>query len=165
MEEQEWWTCQQSLGGSVKTCPSALGLWGRFLRTHPRSAGRFITALLKLQDGLPCKPPYTGLWTSGQVLLQLKECWPCQPFYKGLWIRGRVFLQLHEGMLNLHTSLHRFMNQWPSLPANPRKWPSGEVFKGLWRLVQLIRQQKFQTDEFSLFLCQQLAFLSEKLIL
>ena len=41
----------------------------------------------------------------------------------------------------------------------------GPILKGLRRLVQLIRQQKFKINEFSLFLCQQLAFLSEKLIL
>ena len=44
---EEWSTCQQSSGGPVKTCPSSLGLRplasGRFLPTHPRSAGRFIT--------------------------------------------------------------------------------------------------------------------------
>ena len=35
----------------------------------------------------------------------------------------------------------------------------------LWRLVQLIRQEKLKTNKLSLFLCKQLAFLSEKLIL
>ena len=45
------------------------------------------------------------------------------------------------------------------------KQERGYDLQGLRRIVQLIRQQKFKTNDFFLFLCQQLAFLSEKLIL
>ena len=56
-------TCQQSLGGSVKNCssvlgprasPSSLGPWDRYLLTHLRSAGRFITN--KLLPRRPVEP-------------------------------------------------------------------------------------------------------------